>query len=327
MQSGRLYLFQDSMRETDKILILGARGMVGSAVTRRLRAAGYAQLLTPESRVLDARNHAAVGAYMEAHKPDVVILAAARVGGIHANNSLPADFIFDNLAIATAAIENAYRHGVKRLFNLGSSCIYPRDCPQPIKEEYLMTGPLEATNEAYAIAKIAALKMAQFYRRQHGVLFHSAMPTNLYGPGDNYHPTLSHVLPAFIRRFHEAKVSGAKTVTIWGTGTVRREFLHTDDLADGILHLLQMESPPDWVNLGTGVDVTIRELAELTRDVVGAQCALEFDTSKPDGTPRKLLDVSMLTALGWKAKIGLREGLERTYASFLRELEAGTVRK
>lgn len=326
MQSERLYLLLNSMRETDKILILGARGMVGSAVTRRLRAAGYGNLLTPESRALDARDHAAVGAYMAAHKPDVVILAAAKVGGIHANNSLPADFIYDNLAIATAVIDNAFRHGVKRLFNLGSSCIYPRDCPQPIKEEYLMTGTLEATNEAYAIAKIAALKMAQFYRRQHGALFHSAMPTNLYGPGDNYHPTLSHVLPAFIRRFHEAKVSGAKTVTIWGTGTVRREFLHTDDLADGILHLLQMESPPDWVNLGTGVDVTIRELAELIRDVVGAQCELEFDRSKPDGTPRKLLDVSKLTALGWKAQIGLREGLERTYASFLREIEEGTVR-
>jgi GDP-L-fucose synthase len=267
-----------------------------------------------------------VDAFYARERPDVAIVAAAKVGGIHANNTYPAEFMFSNLAIATNLIDGAYRAGVKRVLFLGSSCIYPKHAPQPMPEDCLLTGPLEPTNEAYAIAKIAGLKLAQSYRKQYGVMFHSAMPTNLYGPGDNYHAQNSHVLPALIRRFHEAKEAGRAEVTAWGTGSPRREFLHVDDLADACAFLLRLDDPPDWVNVGTGTDVTIKELTETVAEVVGFKGRIAWDTSKPDGTPRKLLDVSRLSALGWKARIGLRQGMEKTYASFLAEKAAGVLR-
>jgi GDP-L-fucose synthase len=309
-----------------KIFLAGHRGMVGSALVRRLQDEPGITLLTRDRARLDLENRAQVDAFYAQEKPDVAIIAAARVGGIHANATYPADFIYSNLAVATNTIDSAHRHGVKRLLFLGSSCIYPKHAEQPMREECLLTGPLEPTNEAYAIAKIAGLKLCQYYRRQHGVLFHSAMPTNLYGPGDNYHRENSHVLPALIRRFHDARESGQREVVAWGTGSPRREFLHADDLADACVHLLQEENPPDWINIGTGTDVTIRELTELVAGVTGYQGKINWDATKPDGTPRKLLDVAKLTALGWKARIRLREGLERTYASFLAEKAAGTLR-
>ena len=256
---------------------------------------------------------------MAARKPEVVVIAAAKVGGIHANATYPADFIYDNLMIAANLVHASFRNGVKRVLFLGSSCIYPRDTPQPMREESLLTGPLEVTNEAYAIAKIAGLKLCQHYRAQHGVLFHSAMPTNLYGPGDNYHPENSHVIPGLLRRFHEAKVNRAPQVTVWGSGTPRREFLHVDDLAGGALHLLGVENPPDWINIGCGEDVTIRELAQLVKETVGFEGGLVFDPSRPDGTPRKLMDSSRMTALGWKPRIALREGLREAYADFVKK--------
>ena len=259
-------------------------------------------------------------------RSDVVIVAAAKVGGIHANNTYPADFLFDNLAIAANTIHAAFRHQVPRLLFLGSSCIYPKHAPQPMPEDCLLTSALEPTNEAYAIAKIAGLKLCQYYRKQHGVLFHSAMPTNLYGPGDNYHAQNSHVLPALIRRFHEAKEAGKPEVAAWGTGTPKREFLHVDDLADACAFLLKLSNPPDWINVGTGTDVTIRELTECVAAVTGFPGRIAWDASKPDGTPRKLLDVSRLTHLGWTARIALRNGVEQTYASFLAEKAAGTLR-
>ncbi len=300
--------------------------MVGSALVRRLAAKPGVSLVLRTRRELDLKDAAAVAAFYAAERPDAVIVAAAKVGGIHANNTYPAEFLFDNLAIASAAIDGAYRAGVKRLLFLGSSCIYPKHAPQPMTEDCLLTSPLEPTNEAYAIAKIAGLKLAQYYRKQYGVVFHSAMPTNLYGPGDNYHPANSHVLPALIRRFHEAKLASAPEVVAWGTGSPMREFLHVDDLAEACAHLLALENPPDWVNVGTGTDVTIKELTEAVAAVTGFAGRIHWDTTKPDGTPRKLMDVSRLAGLGWRAQIALRPGIERTYASFLAEQASGTLR-
>jgi GDP-L-fucose synthase len=309
-----------------KIHIAGHQGMVGSALVRRLSGRPGVELLLRSRRELDLADARAVAAFHAAERPDAVIVAAAKVGGIHANNTFPAEFLHDNLAIASACVEGSRRAGVSRLLFLGSSCIYPKHAPQPMTEDCLLTSALEPTNEAYAIAKIAGLKLAQYYRKQYGVLYHSAMPTNLYGPGDNYHPTNSHVLPALIRRFHEAKLAGAPEVVAWGTGSPRREFLHVDDLADACVFLLALDTPPDWINVGTGVDVTIRELTETVASVVGYPGRIMWDPSKPDGTPRKLMDVSRLSALGWSARIGLREGVERTYASFLAEQSAGVLR-
>jgi GDP-L-fucose synthase len=309
-----------------KLYIAGHQGMVGSALVRRFRREAGTTLVLRTRKELDLQNQAAVDAHYGAEKPDVVIVAAAKVGGIHANATYPAEFLIDNLAIAANAIQSAHRHGVKRLLFLGSSCIYPKLAPQPMPEDCLLTGALEPTNEAYAIAKIAGLKLCQAYRKQYGVLFHSAMPTNLYGPADNYNLQNSHVLPALIRKFHEAKEAGRPEVSAWGTGSPRREFLHVDDLADACAFLLQLAEPPDWINVGTGVDVTIRELTHLVAEVTGFQGKIVWDASKPDGTPRKLLEVGKLAALGWKARIDLKQGLATTYASFLAEKAAGTLR-
>ncbi len=309
-----------------KLFIAGSNGMVGGALVRRFQHEPGVTLMVRSRRELDLTNQGAVDAFFELERPDVAIIAAAKVGGIQANNTYPADFLIDNLAIAANSIQSAHRHGVKRLLFLGSSCIYPKHAPQPMPEDCLLTGPLEPTNEAYAIAKIAGLKLCQYYRKQHGVLFHSAMPTNLYGPGDNYHLQNSHVMPALIRKFHEAKLAGKPEVVAWGTGSPRREFLHVDDLADACAFLLKLESPPDWINIGVGEDVSIKELTETVAEVVGFQGKVVWDASKPDGTPRKLMDVSKLTALGWKAKIGLREGVKLAYESFLHETAAGTLR-
>jgi GDP-L-fucose synthase len=309
-----------------KLYIAGHQGMVGSALVRRFGREPGVSLLLRTRREVDLGNSAAGDALVAAERPDVVIVAAAKVGGIHANNTYPADFLFDNLAIAANTIHAAFRHQVPRLLFLGSSCIYPKHAPQPMPEDCLLTSALEPTNEAYAIAKIAGLKLCQYYRKQHGVLFHSAMPTNLYGPGDNYHAQNSHVLPALIRRFHEAKEAGKPEVAAWGTGTPKREFLHVDDLADACAFLLKLSNPPDWINVGTGTDVTIRELTECVAAVTGFPGRIAWDASKPDGTPRKLLDVSRLTHLGWTARIALRNGVEQTYASFLAEKAAGTLR-
>ncbi len=309
-----------------KLFIAGSNGMVGGALVRRFQHEPGVTLMVRSRRELDLTNQGAVDAFFELERPDVAIIAAAKVGGIQANNTYPADFLIDNLAIAANSIQSAHRHGVKRLLFLGSSCIYPKHAPQPMPEDCLLTGPLEPTNEAYAIAKIAGLKLCQYYRKQHGVLFHSAMPTNLYGPGDNYHLQNSHVMPALIRKFHEAKLAGKPEVVAWGTGSPRREFLHVDDLADACAFLLKLESPPDWINIGVGEDVSIKELTETVAEVVGFQGKVVWDASKPDGTPRKLMDVSKLTALGWKAKIGLREGVRLAYESFLHETAAGTLR-
>lgn len=301
--------------------------MVGAALVRRFqREPGVTLLLRSRRDGLDLTSQSAVAAFYAAEKPDVAIIAAAKVGGIHANSTYPAEFLYENLAIAANCIHGAYAAGVKRLLFLGSSCIYPKHAPQPMTEDCLLTSALEPTNEAYAIAKIAGLKLAQYYRRQYGVLYHSAMPTNLYGPADNYHPQNSHVLPALIRRFHEAKLAGKSEVVAWGTGSPRREFLHVDDLADGCAFLLQQDNPPDWLNLGSGTDVTIKELTELVAETVGFTGRIAWDTTKPDGTPRKLMDVSRLAALGWQARISLRDGLRQTYASFLAEQAAGTLR-
>ena len=301
--------------------------MVGSALLRAAKQRGYTGVLQPSSCDLDLTSQAATYAYLAEHRPDEVIVAAAMVGGIHANNTYPADFMYKNLMIATNAIEGAYQAGVQRLIFLGSTCIYPKFAAQPIKEEFLLTSALEASNEAYAIAKISGLKMCEFYRRQHGVCYHSVMPTNLYGQGDNYHPQNSHVVPALIRRFHEAKRDSLPVVAIWGTGMPQREFLHADDAADGIMHLLQLESPPDWVNLGCGVDISIRDLARLVMKTVGFEGKLTFDASKPDGTPRKLTDISKITATGWAPKIAIEEGVAMAYQSFLDEQAAGTFRE
>lgn len=310
-----------------KLLILGARGMVGSALVRAAKHGGYTEILEPSSRDLDLLDQAQTHAYLAEHRPDAVVVAAAKVGGIHANSTYPAEFIYKNLMIAANAIEGAYQAGVGRLVFLGSTCIYPKFAEQPIKEESLLTSALEPTNEAYAIAKIAGLKLCEFYRQQYGVCYHSAMPTNLYGPGDNYHPQNSHVLPALIRRFHEAKENNTAEVAIWGTGTPLREFLHADDAAAGILHLLELENPPEWVNLGCGTDISIGDLARLVKDAVGFQGELTFDTSKPDGTPRKLTDISKIKATGWAPKIPIEQGVAMAYQAFLAEKAAGTLRE
>jgi GDP-L-fucose synthase len=306
-----------ALQLNDSIFVTGHRGMVGGALVRALQARGHTNILTATRDELDLTNQAQVEDYITLHRPRAIIIAAAKVGGIHANSTYPADFIYENLMIAANLIHSAHRYDVERVMFLGSSCIYPRDAPQPMPEDCLLTSPLEATNEAYAIAKIAGLKLCQHYRTQYGRLYHSAMPTNLYGPGDSYHPDNSHVIPGLIRRFHQAKVDDAPEVIVWGTGTPRREFLFVDDLAQGCLHLLDQENPPHWVNIGSGEDITIRELAETIKQVVGYAGELRFDSSKPDGTLRKLMDVSRMKALGWKPTVGLREGLAVAYAEFL----------
>jgi GDP-L-fucose synthase len=285
-------------------------------VVRALRHRGHTNLLLRTHQELDLTDQAGVLQFLQAERPEAVVMAAARVGGIHANNSRPALFIRDNLVIQDNVIDAAYRSGVKKFVFLGSSCIYPKLCPQPIKEDYLLTGPLEPTNEWYAIAKIAGVKMCQAYRREYGFNAISLMPTNLYGPGDNFDLQNSHVLPALIRRFHEAKVRGEESVTVWGTGTPRREFLHVDDLADAVLYLLQGYDAEQIVNIGWGEDVTIRELAEIVVSAIGYKGKILFDSSKPDGTPRKLLDVTRLSELGWRPKVRLQQGIESTYAWF-----------
>ncbi len=300
-----------------KIYVAGHRGLVGSAICRHLCALGADNLVIRTSRELDLREQTAVRGFFAAERPEYVFLAAAKVGGIHANNTYPAEFIHDNLLMETNIIDAAYRNGCKKLLFLGSSCIYPKLCPQPIKEEYLLTGPLESTNDAYALAKIAGIKMCQSYRKQYGFDAISAMPTNLYGPGDNFHLENSHVLPALIRRFHEAKESGAPEVAIWGTGTPRREFLYVDDLAEALVFLMERYSDYPQVNIGCGVDQSIREAAQLVAKVVGYTGTIVTDPSKPDGTPQKQLDVSKINSLGWKATTPLLEGLRRTYAWFL----------
>jgi GDP-L-fucose synthase len=303
-----------------KIYVAGHRGMVGSAILRKLQAEGYTNLLFRSSQELDLRNQQAVADFFAAEKPDYVFLAAAKVGGIVANNTYRADFLYENLAIQNNVIHQAYLHGVKKLLFLGSSCIYPKLAPQPLKEEYLLTGLLEPTNEPYAIAKIAGIKLCDAYRDQYGCNFISVMPTNLYGYNDNYHPENSHVLPALIRKFHEAKTSGAASVTVWGTGSPLREFLFADDLADACYFLMQEYNEAGLVNIGTGIDLSIKDLALLIKEVVGFTGDLVFDTSKPDGTPRKLLDVSKLHTLGWKHRIALQEGLALAYQDFLKKL-------
>jgi GDP-L-fucose synthase len=299
-----------------KIYVAGHGGLVGAAVVRALRQQGYGNLVVRTHREVDLTEQAAVRGFFERERPQAVVMAAARVGGIHANNSRPAEFIRDNLLIQDNVIDSAHRAGVQKFVFLGSSCIYPKLAPQPIKEDYLLTGPLEPTNEWYAVAKIAGLKMCQAYRRQYGFNAISLMPTNLYGPGDNFDLQNSHVLPALIRRFHEAQQRGDTAMSVWGTGTPRREFLHVDDLADAVVYLLETYDEEPIVNIGWGEDVTIRELAEIVAAVAGFQGRLVFDSSKPDGTPRKLLDTSRLTSLGWKPKITLRAGIEQTYAWF-----------
>ncbi len=310
-----------------RIFVAGHRGMVGSALVRLLQQRGLGPLLLRDRTQLDLRDAAAVDRFFATERPEVVLMAAARVGGIEANRRYPVEFLEDNLAIALHTLQSAFRHGTARFLFLGSSCIYPREAPQPIPEAALLTGPLETTNEAYALAKIAGLKLCQYYRRQHGRLFHSVMPTNLYGPGDYYHPEHAHVIPALLRRFHEAREQGRPRVVLWGTGTPRREFLHVDDLAAACLHLLELPDPPDWVNVGTGSDLTIRELAEMIRDITGYTGELVFDPGRPDGTPRKLLDVSRLRATGWVPRIPLREGLAVAYQDFLAARAAGTLRE
>lgn len=317
------------MEKNSKIFIAGSNGLVGSAIVRRLHAGGYTNLLTPEIDELDLTDSRAVADFFAAEKPEYVILAAAKVGGIHANNTFPADFIHINLTIQNNVIHQAFISGVKRMLFLGSSCIYPKLALQPMREEHLLTGLLEPTNEPYAIAKIAGIKMCESYNRQYGTKFVAVMPTNLYGPGDNFHPENSHVLPALIRRFHEAKCKGKSEVVVWGTGTPMRELLYVDDMADGSVFVLELDDAtlaekllnypePCFVNLGTGVDVTIRELAEAVKAVVGFDGELVFDTTKPDGTKRKLLDVSRMKSLGWEAKVSLRDGIEKTYEWFLK---------
>jgi GDP-L-fucose synthase len=301
------------MQKTDKIYVAGHRGMVGSAIVRKLQKEGFLNIVTRTSKELDLRNQQAVSEFFETEKPDYVVLAAARVGGIHANNTFRADFIYDNLMIECNIIHQSYVHKVKKLLFLGSSCIYPKLAPQPMKENALLTGVLEYTNEPYAIAKIAGIKLCENYRLQYGCNFISAMPTNLYGPNDNYDLNNSHVLPALIRKIHTAKKESKSSVEVWGTGTPKREFLHVDDLADACFYLLQNYNGIELVNVGCGEDLSIGELAQMVKEVVGFEGELHFDTSKPDGTPRKLMDVSKLAEIGWKAKIGLREGISTVY--------------
>jgi len=314
------------LNKHSKIYIAGHRGMVGGALMRRFETAGYTNLLTATHAQLDLRDQAAVRAFFERERPEVVVLAAARVGGILANSTRPAEFLYDNLLIGANVIQAAQAGGVEKLLNLGSSCIYPKLAPQPLKEEYLLTGPLEETNRAYAVAKIAAIELCDHFRTQYGTDFISAMPTNLYGPGDNFDLNSSHVMPALMRKMVEAKEKGARSVEVWGSGTPLREFLHVHDLADACLFLLENVSRPGPINVGTGIDLSIRALAELIADEAGYRGELVFDASKPDGTPRKLMDVSLLASLGWQARIPLQEGVRQTLEWFLRERQQGLVR-
>ena len=300
--------------------------MVGSAVCRRLAQMPGVELITRSRIELDLCQESQVNEFFSKNRPATVIFASAKVGGIHANKTFPVEFLTDNLRQELATIHASFRNGVGRFLFLGSTCIYPRLAKQPIKEDELLASPLEQTNEAYAIAKIAGLKLCQYFRQQDGVLYHSAMPTNLYGPGDNYHPDHSHVLPGMIRRIHEAKVRGDASVTIWGTGTPLREFLHVDDLADAILHLCELDNPPDWVNVGTSLDVSIFELARLVAKTIGFEGEIKTDPSKPDGTPRKLTDTSLIRSTGWTPKIELEQGVVSTYQCFLRELSSSSLR-
>ena len=305
------------MDSSKVIFVAGHRGMVGSAIVRALKESGALNIVTRSSKELDLRNRTEVDQFFEQEKPEVVYLAAAKVGGIHANSTYPADFLVDNILMTTNVIDASHKHGVEKLLFLGSSCIYPRLASQPISEEALLTGPLEPTNETYALAKIAGLKMCDAFRKQHGCNFISAMPTNLYGPGDNYHPENSHVLPALIRRFHEAVRDGENEVVCWGSGSPKREFLHVDDLAKGLLHLMDHHNSEGWINIGTGEDLTIKELALTIAHVVGYRGDVIWDTSKPDGTPRKLLNVDRINEMGWEATIKLRQGIESVYADYL----------
>jgi GDP-L-fucose synthase len=309
------------MTPSDCIFVAGHGGLVGSAIVRRLRSAGYDQLILRTRAELDLRRQGSVESFFASERPSYVFLAAARVGGIVANDTYRGEFIHDNLLIQTNVIDASHRNGVSKLLFLGSSCVYPKHAPQPIREEYLLGGPLEPTNQPYAIAKIAGLEMLDAYRRQYGMRGVSVMPTNLYGPNDNFDPRNSHVLPALLRRFHEAKIAGAAEVTIWGTGSPRREFLHVDDLADACVFLMQRDDDAQLLNIGVGQDQTIREIAELVKDVVGFEGQLRFDPSRPDGTPRKLLDVSRIHGLGWRARIPLRQGLNDTYAWYVEQLQ------
>ena len=305
------------MKHVTKIFVAGHRGLVGSAVVRRLAREGGATILTAGRDELDLRDQAAVNSWFRANRPDYVYLVAGTVGGILANSTRPAEFIYDNMLIHATVVHAAHLYGVRKLLYLGSSCIYPRECPQPMREEHLLGGPLEPTNEPYAVAKIAGIKLCQAYRRQYGSDFISAMPTNLYGPNDNFDLASSHVLPALLRKFHDAKVAGLPDVVIWGSGTPRREFLHVDDLADACVFLMGKYDGLDHINVGTGEDLSIRELAETVREIVYPHARLVFDATKPDGTPRKLLDVSRLHAHGWRHRIGIREGIESTYRWFV----------
>lgn len=304
------------MDKSSKIYIAGHRGMVGSAIRRRLEKEGFTNIIGKTSAELDLKNQQAVSDFFAAEKPEYVFLAAARVGGVVANNTFRAEFLYENVMIQNNVIHSAYVNGVKKLMFLGSSCIYPKLAPQPLKEEYLLTGLLEHTNEPYAIAKIAGIKMCDAYRSQYGCNFISVMPTNLYGPNDNYDLNNSHVLPALIRKFHEAKQNNEPTVTIWGTGSPLREFLHADDLADACYFLMQTYNEPGLINIGVGHDITIKNLAILVKEIVGYEGEIVHDLSKPDGTPRKLMDVSKLHSLGWKEKIGFREGIEKVYGEY-----------
>jgi GDP-L-fucose synthase len=308
-----------------RVYVAGHRGMVGAALVRALEPVG-AELIARSSSELDLRDQAATHEFFRAERPEIVLFAAARVGGIQANIAAPAEFLYDNLAMATHAIQAAYKAGCQRFVFLGSTCVFPRMAPQPMAETELLTGELEPTNEGYALAKIAGLKMCQFYRRQYGVLFHSLMPSNLYGPGDNYHPQRAHVVASLIRKFHEAKESGQAAVEIWGTGRAMREFLHVDDAASATLHAATLDDPPDWMNVGASEEVSILELAKMVADVVGFTGEIRTDPSKPDGTPRKAADSSLLRSTGWAPRITLNDGLRHTYEAFLREREQGVLR-
>lgn len=310
-----------------KIVVTGHRGMVGSAVCRQL-AARYPNLevVTRDRDQLDLTDDVSVRDFLHETKPDAVLFAASKVGGILANATYPVEFLADNVRMAVSTIQASYEAGVKRFLYLGSTCIYPRMAPQPIREDSLLTSALESTNEAYALAKIVGLKLCQYYRKQYGALYHSAMPTNLYGPGDNYHPDHSHVIPGLIRRIHEAKVAGAAAIRIWGTGTPRREFLYVDDLADALLHLLAMQTPPDWVNVGFGADISIMDLACTVAATIGYTGRIETDPTKPDGTPRKLTDTTLMQSTGWRPTVPLEEGLKLAYADFLQRLDRGSLR-
>lgn len=306
------------INKTDSVFIAGHKGLVGSAITRALQKEGHTRLLLRDRTQLDLTNQQQVNDFFAAERPAYVFLAAAKVGGIHANNTYRGEFIYNNLMIQANVIEAARRYGTQRLLFLGSSCIYPRDCPQPMREEYLLTGPLEQTNEPYAIAKIAGIKLCEAYKQQYGSDFISVMPTNLYGPNDNFDLQNSHVLPALLRKVHEAKVSGANSVVVWGTGTPKRELLHVDDMAAACLFVMQQEGFTETVNIGSGEEVSIRQLAELICEVVGFKGEIIFDTTKPDGTPRKFLDISRLTQLGWRPQIKLKDGIKQTYEWFVK---------